>query len=234
MKFKKFIFAFSVAVSTGITLSDTHKANALTWTVSNQSGTLNSGSAYFGQSFRPSNLGSASSGSPPANGSAYLQDFSFGSNSTGKLYIFSSQYSSTPAQLATYSGSGLIGVSNVATSGIYQFGSGGLLLPDVNSTYYAYNDGNISYVKFSSSNPYSGGNAYSTINSNSTYITASNVDINFSANFSAATPVPWNFSPESGLALGVPLFLGMRMLKKRRALKNNTREAHERQSEEKR
>ena len=39
----------------------------------------------------------------------------------------------------------------------------------------------------------------------------------------AATAVPFEFSPGQGIALGLPLFIGLRMLKKRRALKNSTR-----------
>jgi hypothetical protein len=227
MNVKSFFFALTIAVSTGGILIDAHKANALNWTVSNQQGTSVSSSGYFGQSFTPSNLGANGLGSAPTSGSAYLQDFSLGSNSTGKLYIFSSQYTGNTSSLATYSGSDLIGVSNVSTSGIYQFSLGGLLLPNVNSTYYDYEDGLISSVKFSSSNPYSGGIAYSTASPSSAYGAVLSFDLNFSANLATATAVPWNFSPESGLALGLPLFITLRMLKKRKALKNSTRELQE-------
>ena len=39
--------------------------------------------------------------------------------------------------------------------------------------------------------------------------------------------VPFDFSPSQGIALGLPLFIGLRMLKKRRALKNSTRKVHD-------
>lgn len=41
------------------------------------------------------------------------------------------------------------------------------------------------------------------------------------------TAVPFEFSPGQGVALGLPLFIGLRMLKKRRALKKSTREVQE-------
>lgn len=43
----------------------------------------------------------------------------------------------------------------------------------------------------------------------------------------APTAVPFEFSPSQGIALGLPLFIGLRMLKKRRALKKSTREVQE-------
>ena len=42
-----------------------------------------------------------------------------------------------------------------------------------------------------------------------------------------ATSVPFEFSQTEGIALGLPLFIGLRMLKKRKALKNSTRELQE-------
>ena len=45
--------------------------------------------------------------------------------------------------------------------------------------------------------------------------------------YTPATAVPWDFSPNEGVALGLPLFIGLRMLKKRRALKNSTREVQQ-------
>ncbi len=50
--------------------------------------------------------------------------------------------------------------------------------------------------------------------------------ITFSAT-PASAAVPWDFSPTQGVALGLPLFIGLRMLKKRRALKKSQSEVHE-------
>ncbi len=45
--------------------------------------------------------------------------------------------------------------------------------------------------------------------------------------YSPGTPVPFEFNSTEGIALGFPLFIGLRMLKKRKALKNSTRELPE-------
>lgn len=39
--------------------------------------------------------------------------------------------------------------------------------------------------------------------------------------FSSATPVPFEFSPTEGIVLGLPLFIGLRMLKKKMASKRS-------------
>ncbi len=43
----------------------------------------------------------------------------------------------------------------------------------------------------------------------------------------ATAAVPWEFNPTEGVALGLPLFIGLRVLKKRRALKKSQSEVHE-------
>lgn len=48
-----------------------------------------------------------------------------------------------------------------------------------------------------------------------------------SFNSAPATEVPFEFNPGQGVALGLPLFIGLRMLKKRRALKKSNSELKE-------
>ena len=43
--------------------------------------------------------------------------------------------------------------------------------------------------------------------------------LNHPAGITFSTPVPFEFSPEQGFILGVPLFLGLRYLKKKKAAK---------------
>lgn len=221
---KNFFFAFTVAVATGITLSDPHKASALTWTIGTSSATGYANNLYPGQSFTPNILEPSGSGAPGST--AWLQSFTFGPNSSGNLYIYSTEYNGTPGGLA--SGSGLIGVSSPAVNGNYNFGNGGLLLPDVSSTFYAYTNS-----QFSSSvdvtDSYSGGSLYFANSSSSYFGTLLVYDWNFQASFADARTqaVPWNVEPGSGLALGLPLFIGLRILKKRRALKKSKSEVHE-------
>ncbi|MEI6379779.1 MAG: hypothetical protein WCO81_02660 [Cyanobacteriota bacterium ELA615] len=59
---------------------------------------------------------------------------------------------------------------------------------------------------------------YSGVDSTSTTYASTNPSITSSTLTPAAsTPVPFEFSPEQGFILGVPLFLGLRKLKKKRA-----------------
>lgn len=152
-----------------------------------------------------------------------MQNFTFGPSSSGNLYIYSNRYNGTPSGLSL--GSGLVGVSSAAdNSGTYNFGNGGLLLSSMSSQFYAYTD-RIFSSSSSTTNPYSGGSLYYTITTSMKFNNASNFDWNFSATFTD-TPtqaVPWNIEPGLGVALGLPLFIGLRMLKNRRALKKSTR-----------
>ncbi len=212
MKIKHFCLALGLA-TIGIIATNTPKASALTWTTG-MNDAMSNFTTYPGQSFTPNQQGNAGSGTSPSNGSALLNSFSLGSNSTGLLYIFSSAYTGTPANLASYSGSNKLGVSSAAVSGTYSFNSG-LLLPDVTSQYYAYADSQY-MVKFTNNSSVVG-NLFFSNGSTSTYTQGSGY-FNFSANFSSAS-VPWNFSPSEGIVLGVPLFIGLRMLKRKRALR---------------
>ena len=209
MKIKHFCLALNLA-TIGIIATNTPKASALTWTTGINSATI-SDSEYPGQSFTPNLQGNAGSGTSPSNGSALLNSFSLGPNSTGLLYIFSSAYTGSPNGLA--SGSNKLGVSSPAVSGTYSF-NGGLLLPDVTSKYYAYADSQYT-IQYTSDNPYNGGNELASFVGNYSTVPDS---LNFSANFSSAS-VPWNFSPSEGIVLGVPLFIGLRILKRKRALR---------------
>ncbi|MEH1930586.1 hypothetical protein [Nostoc sp.] len=221
MKLNRFLLVLGLT-AIGLTTAS-KKANALTWTIGTNSGMSTSVNYYHGQSFTPNVSGPSGLGTPGATVS--LQSFTFGSSSSGNLYIYSNQYSGTPSGLS--SGSGLIGVSSMAVNGTYNFGNGGLLLSSVSSPFYAYTDSSISSLV--GSNSYSGGSAYFTSNSSSIFANSSTLDWNFSATFTD-TPtqaVPWNIEPRLGVALGLPLFIGLRMLKKRRALKNSSRKVHD-------
>ncbi len=96
----------------------------------------------------------------------------------------------------------------------------------MSSQFYAYTDARFS-SSFSNTNPYSGGSAF--VSGGGNFVNYSSLDWNFSATFTDASTqaVPFEFSPTEGIALGLPLFMGLRMLKKRRALKNSTREVHD-------
>lgn len=223
MNVKNFFFALNVAVSTVIALTDTHKASALTWSIGTSLGASTSPNYYHGQSFTPTVLGPSGSGTPGAT--AYLQSFTFGPSSSGNLYIYSNPYNGTPSGLI--SGSGLIGVSSTAdNSGTYNFGNGGLLLSSVSSQFYAYTDSSFNSL-YRSTNPYPGG--YYFYSSGGNFSANPAFDWNFSANFkdTPTQAVPWNIEPGQGVALGLPLFIGLRMLKKRRALKKSTREVQQ-------
>ena len=222
MELKQFSCVLGLAI--GIITSYIPKASALTWTSGINTATTNY-TEFPGQSFTPNLQGNAGSGTSLSSGSAFLNSFSFGSNSTGILYIFSSPYTGTPQSITSYTGVNKLGVSSAAVNGTYSF-NGGLLLPDVTSKYYAYSDTSYT-IQYSSGNPYNGGQETYATSSNSTYSTA-NDSLNFSANFSSpSASVPFEFSPTEGIALGLPLFIGLRMLKKRRALKNSSREVHD-------
>ncbi len=73
-----------------------------------------------------------------------------------------------------------------------------------------------------------GNPALSYTNTGSSYNQAYyNTDLNGTKFTAASATVPFDFSPSQGIALGLPLFIGLRMLKKRRALKKSTREVQE-------
>ncbi len=57
--------------------------------------------------------------------------------------------------------------------------------------------------------------AYSTAGVQTTFASG----LNHPAGITFSTPVPFEFSPEQGFILGVPLFMGMRYLKKKKAAK---------------
>jgi len=92
-------------------------------------------------------------------------------------------------------------------------------------------DGNthLTYMAGTFSNPYSGGDFvyynngrdFSALTANSWTSTGGGFgDAVFTATFNvpaASTPVPFEFSPEQGFILGIPLFLCLRKLKKKRA-----------------
>lgn len=222
MKFNRFLLVLGLT-AIGLTTAS-KKASALTWTIGSSPSPYNSPPyAYPGQSFTP-NVSGSGSGTPGAT--AELQSFTFGPNSSGNLYIYSNPYSGTPSGLS--SGSGLVGVSSAAVNGTYNFGNGGLLLSSVSSPFYAYTNSSFS-SSYTTTDLYSGGSFYYTTSASSPFSNVSSYDWNFSATFTD-TPtqaVPWNIEPGQGIALGLPLFIGLRMLKKRRALKSSTREVHD-------
>ncbi len=57
-----------------------------------------------------------------------------------------------------------------------------------------------------------------------------NFDLNGTKFTAASATVPFDFSPSQGVVLGLPLFIGLRMLKKHRALKKSTRKVHDLQN----
>ena len=113
------------------------------------------------------------------------------------------------------------------------FSFGGGLALNSNATYYAYSDTNYSGKGFNvySSSVYkingSGVTSYSNNNPSNGFGSANGAR-RFDATFDNASPgVPWEFSPVSGIALGVPLFIGLRILKKRAARKSTASKANE-------
>ncbi len=65
---------------------------------------------------------------------------------------------------------------------------------------------------------YYNGSGFSEVNRSSTGYPYNDPDITSSTLTPvASTPVPFEFSPEQGFILGIPLFLGLRKLKKKRA-----------------
>lgn len=207
-------------------LQQVSSARALSYTTSNSAGTSSSGQGYFGQSFTPSIQGNAGTGTAPSSGNVFLNSFSFGGVNTasgiagGYLYIFANQFTGTPEQLAT---SSYYAKSNLASGGVWTFSGNGVDL-SVNSTYYAYEDGLIPSIGYSDTNPYSGGiiDGVGTAGENfsANTVAYANYDSNFTATYTASvTAVPWEFNPAQGVVLGLPLFLGLRILNKRKLRK---------------
>jgi len=85
------------------------------------------------------------------------------------------------------------------------------LISNVNGISWDNTDGN-------SVNIYYGVDSYDAVNFTGTSYSGNNPSITSSTLTPAAsTPVPFEFSPEQAFILGVPLFLGLRKLKKKRA-----------------
>ncbi len=217
---------FQVAAALGLAgisvLQQVGSASGLTFTVVNSAGSGTISTSYVGQSFTPSIQGTGT-GTAPSSGGAYLNSFSFGAvNSasgiaSGMLYVFSSAYTGTPNNLAS---SNPLGVSAPASGGQYNFSGNGVLLSNVTSPYYVYSD-TLQSIGGSSSSTYSGGNLFFTFSGTSNFASQSTFDTNFTATLTpaGATGVPFEFSPIQGIVMGVPLFTGLRILKKRKALK---------------
>lgn len=98
-----------------------------------------------GQAFSPSVAGGAGSGAAPASGAVLLLSFAIGfvdSVDAGTLYIFDRPYALLPSALpgiAVGGPEGLLGSSADVAGGVWDFAPG-LLLADVNASYYAYLD----------------------------------------------------------------------------------------------
>lgn len=237
MIMKRYTLALGLA-GLGV-LQQVTPAHALAWEIGNstQTGFLQSSGVSFGQSFDTSVLGGSGVGT--ASSPASITSWSFYSNaaptSGGDLYIFSTPYTGTVTALKSTT-TNLIGKSNTGTYNAanltysYDFGSG-LHLPN-SGKYYAYSDaafpaGRLHY--FSSTTTYDGSTLgrWTASSTSSTFTNQETLfDAKFQANFTS-TPVPFEFSPTQGVVLGLPLFIGLRMLKKRMALKKSKSEIHE-------
>lgn len=99
-----------------------------------------------GQAFSPAVIGNDGAGSPPAAGPVVLVSFGIGfvdPVDAGTIYIFDRPYTLLPSALsgvAVGGSEGLLGTSADVSGGVWTFDPG-LLLPDVNATYFAYLDG---------------------------------------------------------------------------------------------
>lgn len=107
-------------------------------------------------------------------------------------------------------------LDNVLQSNVYTNSTGNISEFELyanNPSYSAYD-----YGKFLLESPSPGNLNVVSYNSNRYGGSASAGSITFSP-----TAVPFEFSPGQGIALGLPLFIGLRMLKKPKALKKRTR-----------
>ncbi len=128
----------------------------------------------------------------------------------------------------TYTITGITGTSNINATGktIAAINGGGsnllqwdgtnsspIITKITNSSGIAWNNTDGSYV-----NIYYNGSGFSAVNISYTWYSGSDPGITSSTLTPvASTPVPFEFSPEQGFILGIPLFLGLRKLKKKRA-----------------
>jgi hypothetical protein len=126
----------------------------------------------------------------------------------------------------TYAITGITGTSNInatgkTIAGIGSFSASNLLQWDgTNSSPIITDLGGISWdnTDGGSVNIYYSGGDFSAVNSSETSYPGNNPGITSSTLTPvASTPVPFEFSPEQGFILGIPLFLGLRKLKKKRA-----------------
>ena len=198
-------------------------AYSLTYTIGNNfsAGSVST-TALYGQSFTPSvggnaadtNFGIVASQNPST---VYLNSFTFNDPS----------YNTLPATIGIYDSSGSLITSSISKSNsTYNFDGSTSL--NYTQKYSAFSTTRIASAGYFVGTGYPGGGR---LISNSTPPgSESSFDLRFSATFSdssATQAVPWNVEPGQGVALGLPLFIGLRMLKKRRALKNSTRKVHD-------
>ena len=182
-----------------------------------------------GQSFSSSVVGNAVVSTSPTSGSVFLTEFEIGFVNrvdSGGLFVFDQEYTGTPADLSklTVGGSeGLLGRSFSVSDSIWDFGQG-LLLSNVNATYFAYTNVFGEYRSDDSGSAYGGTELRAFYADPSNPLlqsfsgnTTSNEDIVFNAQFE---PVPEPTSVLCVLALGA-LGAGSSLKRKRQQMDRN-------------
>ncbi len=182
-----------------------------------------------GQSFSSSIVGNAVIGTPPISGSVLLNEFEIGfvnPVNNGGLFIFDQEYTGTPADLSklTVGGSeGLLGRSFSVADSVWDF-SQGLILSDVNATYFAYTNVFGEYRSDDSGSAYGGTKLRAFYADPSNPLlqsfsgnTTAKEDIVFNAQFE---PVPEPTSVLGVLALGA-LGAGSSLKRKRQQMNRN-------------
>ena len=199
-------------------------AYSLTFTIGNDYSATSVGSAtLYGQTFTPSVGGNAAdtnftivSSQNPST--VYLNSFTFNDTS----------YNTLPATIGIYNSSGSLITSSILKSN-YTYNFDGNKPLNFTQKYFAFSTTRIASGSYSAAvGGYSGGARL--LNNSTPPGSEGSANLKFYATLSdssATTAVPFEFNPEQGIALGLPLFIGLRMLKKRRALKNSTRSVHD-------
>jgi hypothetical protein len=159
-------------------------------------------------------------GTAPMTFAGYVAQWD-GSKATGPILYTSGTQTYTGAGFTTY----LFNTGNLSLT------AGQKYVAFLSASKFFVGNDHLTFMADNFSNPYSGGDFvfynngsdFSALTANSwDYAGGDLGDAVFTATFNNnVTPVPFEFSPEQGFLLGVPLFLGLRYLKKKRAKSNN-------------